>query len=65
MTHVLVVGDTGAMGSHVVRHLSATTDATVTVPTRHPESARSTGLVGAAPDRVRLACRATEGPPRV
>ncbi|MFD7586250.1 NmrA family NAD(P)-binding protein [Kitasatospora sp. NPDC059811] len=54
MTHVLVVGGTGAMGSHVVRHLLATTDATVTVPTRHPESARATGLAATAPDRVRL-----------
>ncbi|WP_331744217.1 NmrA family NAD(P)-binding protein [Kitasatospora sp. NBC_01300] len=54
MTHVLVIGGTGAMGSHVVRRLLAATDATVTVPTRHPESARATGLAVTAPDRVRL-----------
>ncbi|MGW2230363.1 NmrA family NAD(P)-binding protein [Streptomyces formicae] len=54
MTHVLVVGGTGAMGSHVIRRLLATTDATVTVPTRRPESARATALAAAAPDRVRL-----------
>ncbi|WP_236045734.1 NmrA family NAD(P)-binding protein [Streptacidiphilus fuscans] len=54
MTHVLVVGGTGAMGRHVVRHLLATTDATVTVPTRHPESARATELSATAPERVRL-----------
>ncbi|MFF4814280.1 NmrA family NAD(P)-binding protein [Kitasatospora sp. NPDC001309] len=54
MTHVLVVGGTGAMGSHLVRHLLATTDATVTVPTRHPESAHATALAATAPGRVRL-----------
>lgn len=54
MTHVLVVGGTGAMGSHVIHHLLATTDATITVPTRHPESAHATELTATAPDRVRL-----------
>ncbi|MFH9229338.1 NmrA family NAD(P)-binding protein [Streptomyces lydicus] len=54
MTHVLVVGGTGAMGSHVIPHLLATTDATITVPTRHPESAHATELAATAPDRVRL-----------
>ncbi|MEU6328811.1 NmrA family NAD(P)-binding protein [Streptomyces sp. NPDC047049] len=53
MTHVLVVG-TGAMGSHVIQHLLATTDATITVPSRHPESAHATELAALAPDRVRL-----------
>ncbi|UNS97898.1 NmrA family NAD(P)-binding protein [Streptomyces tubbatahanensis] len=54
MTHVLVVGGTGAMGSRVVRHLLATTDATLTVPTRRPESAHATALAAIAPGRVRL-----------
>lgn len=54
MTHVLVVGGTGAMGRHVIRRLLATTDATLTVPTRHPESAHATELAATAPDRVRL-----------
>ncbi|MEU1188278.1 NmrA family NAD(P)-binding protein [Streptomyces sp. NPDC005859] len=54
MTHVLVVGGTGAMGSHMVRHLLAATDAVITVPTRHPEAAHATGLAATAPDRVRL-----------
>ncbi|NGO68616.1 NmrA family NAD(P)-binding protein [Streptomyces boncukensis] len=57
MTHVLVVGGTGAMGRHVIRHLLATTDTavtTVTVPTRHPESAHAAELAATAPDRVRL-----------
>ncbi len=51
MTHVLVVGGAGAMGRHVIQHLLATTDATITVSTRHPESAHATAL---ATDRVRL-----------
>lgn len=54
MTHVLVFGGTGAMGRHVVRRLLAATGATVTVPTRHPGSARATELAATAPDRVRL-----------
>ncbi|MCX5387589.1 NmrA family NAD(P)-binding protein [Streptomyces sp. NBC_00083] len=54
MTRVLVVGGTGAMGSRVVQHLLATTDATLAVPTRHPESAHATELAATAPDRVRL-----------
>ncbi|WP_410652327.1 NmrA family NAD(P)-binding protein [Amycolatopsis sp. cmx-4-54] len=54
MTHVLVVGGTGAMGSHVVQHLLAKTDATITVPTRRPESAHATELAASALDRVRL-----------
>ncbi|MBP0457951.1 NmrA family NAD(P)-binding protein [Streptomyces montanisoli] len=54
MTHVLVVGGTGAMGRHVVSRLLATTDATVTVPTRHPESAHAAALAATAPGRVRL-----------
>ncbi|MEU8966907.1 NmrA family NAD(P)-binding protein [Streptomyces sp. NPDC048491] len=54
MTHILVIGGTGAMGRHVIRRLLATTDATVTVPSRHPESAHAAGLAALAPDRVRL-----------
>ncbi|MFE7660044.1 NmrA family NAD(P)-binding protein [Streptomyces celluloflavus] len=54
MTHVLVVGGTGAMGSHVVQHLLATTDATITVPTRHPESAHATELAATVPHRLQL-----------
>ncbi|MFD9817802.1 NmrA family NAD(P)-binding protein [Streptomyces violascens] len=54
MNHVLVVGGTGAMGRHLVQRLLATTDATVTVPTRHPESAHAAALAATAPDRVRL-----------
>ncbi|MFB6566240.1 NmrA family NAD(P)-binding protein [Streptomyces noursei] len=54
MTHVLVVGGTGAMGSHVIRRLLATTDATLTVPTRDPESAHARELAATAPERVRL-----------
>ncbi|WP_235095570.1 NmrA family NAD(P)-binding protein [Streptomyces sp. A1-5] len=54
MTHVLVVGGTGAMGSHVIQHLLATTGATITVPTRHPESAHATELAATAPHRLRL-----------
>ncbi|WP_329058165.1 NmrA family NAD(P)-binding protein [Amycolatopsis sp. NBC_01480] len=54
MTHVLVVGGTGAMGRHLVRHLLATTDAPLTVPSRHPESAHATRLAATAPGRVRL-----------
>ncbi|WP_079176787.1 NmrA family NAD(P)-binding protein [Streptomyces sp. MUSC 14] len=54
MTHVLVVGGTGAMGRHVIQHLLATTDATITVPTRHPESAHATGLAATATGRVQL-----------
>ncbi|MDI5969320.1 NmrA family NAD(P)-binding protein [Streptomyces sp. SL13] len=54
MTHVLVVGGTGAMGRHVVQHLLATTGAIITVPTRHPESAHATELAATAPGRVRL-----------
>ncbi|MFD7104839.1 NmrA family NAD(P)-binding protein [Streptomyces celluloflavus] len=54
MTHVLVVGGTGAMGSHVIQHLLATTDATITVPTRHPESAHATELAATAPHRLQL-----------
>ncbi|MFE7311676.1 NmrA family NAD(P)-binding protein [Streptomyces sp. NPDC057555] len=54
MTRYLVVGGTGAMGSHVIRHLLATTDAAITVPTRDTESAHATALAATAPDRVRL-----------
>ncbi|WP_369382887.1 NmrA family NAD(P)-binding protein [Streptomyces sp. cg36] len=54
MTRVLVVGGTGAMGRHVIHHLLATTDATITVPTRHPESAHATELAATAPGRVRV-----------
>ncbi|QUQ64412.1 NmrA family NAD(P)-binding protein [Kutzneria sp. CA-103260] len=54
MTHILVVGGTGAMGRHMVRHLLATADATVTVPTRHPDSDHATELAATAPGRVRL-----------
>ncbi|MFI7104257.1 NmrA family NAD(P)-binding protein [Streptomyces sp. NPDC050161] len=36
------------------QHLLATADATVTVPTRHPESAHATELAATAPDHVRL-----------
>ncbi|TMU99176.1 NmrA family NAD(P)-binding protein [Streptomyces sp. DASNCL29] len=54
MTHILVVGGTGAMGSHVIQHLLATTDASITVPTRDPESAHATELAATAPDRVEL-----------
>ncbi|MFI1198806.1 NmrA family NAD(P)-binding protein [Streptomyces sp. NPDC020883] len=54
MTHVLVVGGTGAMGSHVVRHLLATTGVTITVPTRNPESAHATELAATAPHRLQL-----------
>lgn len=54
MTHILVVGGTGAMGSHVIQHLLTTTDASITVPTRDPESAHATELAATAPDRVEL-----------
>ena len=54
MTHVLVVGGTGAMGRHVIRHLLAADDVTVTVPTRHPGSAHAAALAATAPARVRL-----------
>ncbi|WP_031465877.1 NmrA family NAD(P)-binding protein [Sciscionella sediminilitoris] len=54
MNRVLVIGGTGAMGRHVVRHLLATTDAAVTVPTRAPESAHATALGAIAPERVEL-----------
>ncbi|MGW5444405.1 NmrA family NAD(P)-binding protein [Streptomyces asiaticus] len=54
MTHILVVGGTGAMGSHVIQHLLATTDASITVPTRDPESAHATELAATAPGRVEL-----------
>ncbi|MFE7116197.1 NmrA family NAD(P)-binding protein [Streptomyces sp. NPDC057654] len=56
--HILVIGGTGAMGRHVVRHLLATTDATVTVTTRRPDSphaaALAAGLADTAPGRLRL-----------
>ncbi|WP_328332800.1 NmrA family NAD(P)-binding protein [Streptomyces sp. NBC_00455] len=54
MTRILVVGGTGAMGRQVVRHLLATTDASITVPTRDPRSAHATELAATAPDRVKL-----------
>jgi uncharacterized protein YbjT (DUF2867 family) len=54
MNRILVVGGTGAMGRRVVDRLLTTTDAIVTVPTRHPESAHATELAAAAPGRVEL-----------
>ncbi|MFG3280742.1 NmrA family NAD(P)-binding protein [Streptomyces sp. NPDC048111] len=54
MTRILVVGGTGAMGRRVVQRLLATSDATLTVPTRHPGSAHAAALTAMAPGRVRL-----------
>ncbi|MEU8872292.1 NmrA family NAD(P)-binding protein [Streptomyces javensis] len=54
MTHMLVVGGTGAMGSHVIQRLLTTTDAAITVPTRAPESAHATELAATAPGRIEL-----------
>ncbi|MFE4022092.1 NmrA family NAD(P)-binding protein [Streptomyces sp. NPDC059101] len=54
MTHALVVGGTGAMGSHVIQHLLATTDATITIPTRNPESTHAIELAATAPHRLQL-----------
>lgn len=54
MTHILVVGGTGAMGRHVIQRLLSTTDAAITVPTRDPESAHAVELAASAPGRVEL-----------
>ncbi|GAA1706824.1 NmrA family NAD(P)-binding protein [Streptomyces yatensis] len=54
MTHILVVGGAGAMGRHVIQRLLNTTGASITVPTRTPESAHAVGLAASAPGRVEL-----------
>ncbi|GAA1114564.1 MULTISPECIES: NmrA family NAD(P)-binding protein [Streptomyces violaceusniger group] len=59
MTHILVVGGTGAMGRHVIQRLLTTTDAAITVPTRAPESAHATELAATAPGRIELVGSAT------
>lgn len=54
MKNIVVIGGTGSMGRHLIRHLLATTEAMITVPTRDPNSAHARELAGAAPDRVQL-----------